>query len=724
MQNRLDEHLIAQTSPLGNPNQTYITTDFRFTVIAPDLLRVEYDPKSTFTDEATQTVWFRDLGECPFTLGFEEKHITVKTEKAKFWVNRKKACPEFVEIDGKRVGADNRRNLGGTARTLDGTAGKIKIGEGVVGEDGVAVIEDNSLILGKDGMVKPRSKGKDYYIFATKSPARALELLYAITGRPPMVPRYAIGNWWSRYKDYSQQEYLDLMDEFIKRDIPISVATIDMDWHYVDVKKEFGYRPRSLRDFYALNYGWTGYTWNKHLFPDYKEFLKELHKRGLRVTVNLHPANGVRWFEEQYPDMCKAMGIDPKTKKSVEFDMTSEAFINAYFSILHKPYERDGVDFWWIDWQQGTKSKIKGYDPLWACNHFHTLDNAKNGVRPLVLSRYGGIGSHRYPLGFSGDTQILWSALAFQPYFTATASNVGYTTWSHDLGGHMLGNPYDDELYLRWLEFGAFSPIMRLHSTKNSISKEPWNHKSVEKEAIDVLRLRHSLIPYIYNAYYRNHKYSEAISRPMYWDYPDMENKYGYPGQYMFGESLLVAPVTARADKTTGKAKKTIRFPKGEWTDIFNGKKYTEGEYELEFGLAEIPVFAKAGSVIPYAETVGNFNGNPDVFRLDVFRGEGEYDLFEDDGISTDYLNGGGAHTRFVMNEGKGTAVLKILPVEGDIGVLPEVRTYKVRFVGDEVASLNAYVNGKEIAVEAEGDRVIIGCVTPRDEVLIIAKLK
>lgn len=722
MKSKLDGHLVAKTSPLGNPNQIYITADFRFTVIAPDLLRVEYDPRSTFTDEATQTVWFRDLGECPYKLGFEEKHITIETEKAKFWINRKKCRPEFVDIGSKRISVNNASNLGGTARTLDGTGGKIKIGKGVVAKDGIAVLEDNSLILGKEGMVKPRHEEKDYYVFATETPARAVELLYSITGRPPMVPRYALGNWWSRYKDYSQQEYLDLMDEFIKRDIPISVATIDMDWHYVDVKKEFGYRPLSLRDFYALNYGWTGYTWNKHLFPDYKEFLKELHKRGLRVTVNLHPANGVRWFEEQYPEMCKAVGINPSTKKSVEFDMTDEAFINAYFSILHKPYERDGVDFWWIDWQQGTKSKIKGYDPLWACNHYHTLDIAKNGTRPLILSRYGGVGSHRYPLGFSGDTKILWSALDFQPYFTSTASNVGYATWSHDLGGHMFGNPHDDELYLRWLQFGVFSPIMRLHSTKNSIGKEPWNHESVYHETVSALKLRHALIPYIYNAYYRNYKYGEPICRPMYWDYPEMKEKYDCPNQYMFGETLLVVPITSKVNPETGKAKIRVRFPAGKWMNVFTFEKFIGDEYELEYGLDEMAVFAKEGAIIPYAETSGNFNGNPDTFRIDVIRGNGDYDLYEDDGISTKYLEGGGAHTLFTLRDHKRTLEFTVNPAVGDVSVLPEKRTYKLRLLGEYVMKYEAFVNGEPIESVTRDGYVTVKGVDPKDELKIIAR--
>lgn len=113
-------------------------------------------------------------------------------------------------------------------------------------------------------------------------------------------------------------------------------------------------------------------------------------------------------------------------------------------------------------------------DPLWLLNHYHYQDSCKNAEGGVILSRYAGPGSHRYPVGFSGDTIISWNSLRFQPYFTATASNIGYSWWSHDIGGHMLGD-YDEELQTRWLQFGVFSPITRLHSSRSPFnSKEPW----------------------------------------------------------------------------------------------------------------------------------------------------------------------------------------------------------------------------------------------------------
>ena len=138
----------------------------------------------------------------------------------------------------------------------------------------------------------------------------------------------------------------------------------------------------------------------------------------------------------------------------------------------------------------------------------------------MTFSRYGGPGSHRYPIGFSGDTHITWDALAFQPYFTATAANIGYGWWSHDIGGHMLG-VHDDELAARWVQFGVFSPIMRLHSSPSAfMRKEPWAYgMSACAVMEDFMRLRHRLLPWLYTQNVRASETRCAFLRPVYYDY-------------------------------------------------------------------------------------------------------------------------------------------------------------------------------------------------------------
>ena len=319
--------------------------------------------------------------------------------------------------------------------------------------------------------------------------------------------------------------------------MPLSVAVIDMDWHQVDIDPRYGS-------------GWTGYTWNTDLFPDPAKFLADLHERGLATSLNVHPAEGVHAHEAAYPAIAKRMGIDPATELPVSFDPTDPDFMEAYLEELHHPLEDEGVDFWWLDWQQGGVTKVPGLDPLWLLNHFHFLDSGRDGKRPLTFSRYAGIGSHRYPIGFSGDTHITWESLDFQPYFTATASNAGYGWWSHDIGGHFKGYK-DDELATRWVQLGVFSPVNRLHSGFNPFNtKEPWRFGADGRDGDD--RVPAAAAPAA--ALPRHDEPARArrgrADRPADVLRPPRRapRRTTCPNQFMFGTELLVAPITSPAD--------------------------------------------------------------------------------------------------------------------------------------------------------------------------------
>ena len=239
----------------------------------------------------------------------------------------------------------------------------------------------------------PRDEGAiDLYYFGYGHDYQlCLKDYYCLTGKTPMLPRYALGNWWSRYYPYEQDEYVALMEKFENLNIPFSVAVLDMDWHITKVDSKYGR-------------GWTGYTWNETLFPDHKGMIEWLHDHNMRVTLNLHPADGVKGYEKQYAVMAEKLGINPETEQPIPFDFGNVEFIKAYFEYLHHPLEQEGVDFWWIDWQSGGVSAIKGMDPLWLLNHYHMLDINRNKKEGIILSRYAGPGSHRYPIGFG----VIW----------------------------------------------------------------------------------------------------------------------------------------------------------------------------------------------------------------------------------------------------------------------------------------------------------------------------
>ena len=712
--------------------------DVRFSLLTDRLLRVEVDKDLKFTDEPTQTVICRNFAEPTFRIIDDGDIVIIITTKTIFKYDVKAHKMIGISLkNGKSLTEYSSGNLKGTYRTLDGANGAVKLGDGVMSKNGVAVVDDTAgLILNSDGTIGERRKTqKDEYYFAYNHDYRAcLSDFFKLCGKVPLVPRYCLGNWWSRYKAYTQEEYLSLMQEFVDREIPITVATVDMDWHWVDVKKRFGKSGSKfvLNPFKADNIfqgdGWTGYSWNTELFPDYRAFLKELQHNNFKVTLNLHPAQGVRFFDDMYEEMARAMNIDPATKQRVNFDITDPQYIDAYFNILHKPYENEGVDFWWIDWQQGTKTKVKNLDPLWALNHYHTLANERDQKRPLILSRYAGVGSHRYPLGFSGDTHITWDSLDFQPYFTNTATNIGYTWWSHDIGGHMMQSK-DDELYARWVQYGLYSPIMRLHSTSNEfMGKEPWKHNlQSEAVAVSCLRERHALLPYLYSMNYRTHEKSLALCEPMYYAYPETEEAYNVKNQYFFGSELLVAPITSRMNQKTYLGSVDVWLPEGRWTDIYTGAIYDGGKkVKMYRGLESIPVLAREGAIIPMSSNDKENNWkNPTDMTVRIFRGNNTFELYEDDGETNEYKNGNFAITRYTVSEDNGNLSFVISPAEGNCSSLPQRRNYTLLFEDvAEAKEIKVLVNGKEAKADISSYKgkttIVLKGVTPKGKVEII----
>ncbi len=706
-------------SPVAHESCTYVKGDTRFTLITPCLLRVETQAESNFCDEPTQSVWFRDFCQPEFKINETDDVVEIKTTKVNFLYSVKKNKMLRIKlIDGRTIFDFTKGNLKGTCRTLDITAGIITLGDGVCSRNGVAVLDDSeTLVLKQDGsIVKRDHKETDLYFFAYGNDyIGATTDLYKLTGKVPLIPRYALSNWWSRYKAYTQQEYLDLMDRFKKEEVPITVATVDMDWHWVNIKEKFGkdsHKVSKHKNFMEYVYdvwstGWTGYSFNTDLFPDPQGFLSKLKQDNYHVTFNIHPSMGVRWFEDQYEDMCKAMGVDPATKKPVPFDITDKKFTLNYFDILHHPLEKMGIDFWWIDWQQGTKTNTPGLDPLWALNHYHFLDNAKDNHRPLILSRFCGAGSQRYPLGFSGDTTQTWASLDFQPGFTATASNIAYPWWSHDIGGHCMGKK-DDELYLRWVQLGVYSPVMRLHSTNNDFAgKEPWNYSGpVERIAKDMLRLRHKLLPYIYTMNYRTHMDCRAICEPMYYAYPEDEKAYECKNEFFFGTELIVAPITEHTSADTNLAGVNVWLPEGRYTDIFTGRIYSGNKFVRMYrDIENIPVLAKEGSIIPMsANDRTNDCSNPQTLELLVYRGNNTFLLYEDDGDTLSYQNGEYLKTAFTVAEEGNKVSFSIAKAEGDSTVAPERRTYVIKFKDIVKGDVSVKINGKKGNAEISTD--------------------
>lgn len=674
--------------------------NYRFTVLTPELIRMEYQADGIFEDGATQRVINRNFEVPQYQVKESAERLDIFTESLHLVYYKGEFSPSNLSVtvhgngckSSKWTYGDPITTLGGTARTLDGVDGAISLEAGLLSKEGFSVVDDSeSVVMLDNGWIRPRGVlCKDLYFFGYgHAYQKCLRDFYHLTGAVPLVPRYVLGNWWSRYYPYTEQTYKELVSKFEAEEIPLSVAVIDMDWHLTEVDPKYGT-------------GYTGYTWNPALFPDYKAFLGWLHEHNLKVSLNIHPADGIRAFEKQYKQMAIELGVDWENEETIEFDLTNPAFVQAYFKHICYPYEDEGVDFWWNDWQQGKITRIPGLDPLWMLNHYSYLASKHGGKRALTFSRYAGIGSHRYPIGFSGDSIISWESLDFQPFFTATASNVGYGWWSHDIGGHMCGYR-DEELSARWVQFGVFSPIMRLHSSKNPyLHKEPWTFTSATRETITrYMRLRHELIPYLYTMNVLAAEEGQPLVRPMYYLHAEDDEAYNVPNEYYFGTEMIVCPITEKSDET-GLACVDAWLPEGTWFDIFNKRIYRGGHrLSLVRQIDNIPVLAKAGAIVPYADLVPGENGveNPTSLHIQVFAGNnGTFVMREDS-----YDNEQWANTRFTWDWDNG--VFTIHAVEGCASSIPDCRSWCIEFIGIcKNASVEAYSEGAPIPVVSSYD--------------------
>jgi alpha-glucosidase (family GH31 glycosyl hydrolase) len=651
----------------------------RFTILTDGLLRLEYSPSSQFFDYPSHMVVHREFPTAVFHTQQVSGQLRIETDRLVLLYEGKEfsASSLSIELKGNLTEYCNVwhygepiANFGGTARTLDGCDGACQLEDGIFSPHGYSVIEDTSLYVDSEEHLHPRETGAiDMYYFGFGTDfIEGLHTFYQLCGFPPLLPRFALGNWWSRFYPYSDKEYLALMNRFSDEQVPISIAVLDMDWHKVDIDKEHGS-------------GWTGYSWNKDLFPDPKQFLKSLHEHGVKVALNDHPSAGVRSYEDEYDKFAEAMQQDSKQGSPIAFDPSSPVYMEEFQKHILDPLEEDGVDFWWIDWQQGKISRSSGLDPLWVLNQTRYQANQDTNTRALILSRYAGIGSHRFPVGFSGDTIISWKSLEFQPYFTLSASHIGFGWWSHDIGGHMKGIK-DEELHIRWVQLGVFSPIMRLHSSSNMFSgKEPWNF-GIEAHTIinSFLRLRHSLLPYVYSMNHIAHAEGLPLVRPLYYMYPNDKESYEVKNEYFFGSSLIVSPIVKKCSELVQMSHSDSWIPSGMFYDFFTGLRYIgASRMSLFRTLDTIPVLVPAGAVIVQSEEF-DANSNPKTLLISCFAGaDGIFTLYEDDNMSHEYQDGAYTEVEFTFSWGK--SQLHIAPVERS-PFLPEMRSYTIRLFG------------------------------------------
>ena len=628
----------------------------RFVFMTDRMVRCEWSEGGAFEDRPTLTFVNR-AGE-PVAFSWERRGgIVARTGRMTLEWTGGAFCETNLFVNGVAALAEDSDNLLGTQRTLDGKTCMADVlptmEKGLLSRRGVTVVDDTATPLfvpaaGRNRKVwvaeRPKRTGayRDLTIFAYGHDYKGCLGDYVrFAGRIPLPPRWAFGYWWSRYWLYTDQEVRDLADDILSAGCPMDVFVIDMEWHetwnIVD-------RPDPDDEFGQM-WGWTGYTWNKRLFPDPKSTLDYLHGKGCKVALNLHPASGVQPVEDCYAAFAADYGWTGTN--AVPFRADEERWAGCYFKDVLGPLERQGVDFWWLDWQQWKMSKEKPSlsNTFWL-NHIFAEHSAAGGKRPFIYHRWGGLGSHRYQVGFSGDCKVSWGMLAAIPWFTATASNVGYGYWGHDIGGHHNpdnGDGLNGELFTRWLQSGVFTPIFKTHSTKDAaIERRIWKYPEHYSALRGAMRLRYRLAPYIYTAARQAYDTGVSMCRPLYYDSPEDEEAYRAMNEYMFGDDILAVTVTNAMAKGETASQVDFYLPQGRWYDVSSGRLLDGGRrVSLRYAIDENPWLVKAGAIIPmYPESVHNL-ANPGTDNLEILFApgatHGEASVYEDSGDNADY---------------------------------------------------------------------------------------
>jgi len=712
----------------------------RFTVLTPQVIRMEYSSNKTFEDQQTLAVVNRLLPIPKFTSFIKDDMLIISTSALNLtYIIGAPFAPNTLYAVGTDGGAFKKWNFGdidygnllGTIRGLDGTgtvtlnctlnvnvtdngeslhcawAVMSRLGWTTINETGVPVLNSSDWWNGYS------SDDLDYYLFAHGHDYKqALYDWQSIGGKIIMVPRYATGIMWSRWYNINDYDSRKTVSEYQSRGLPLDVYIFDMNWH---TKND-----------------WTGYSFDPNVLPYPNATMAWLHHQGLRTSCNVHDADGVMNFEVLYPEMAEAMGVDPSTGATIAFSMVNETYVNNLEDIMCLAVENQGVDFWWIDWQQGgTAGGCDGnkQNPTIWLAHIRSTDHARRGqnLRGMVLSRFGGLGHHRYQVGFSGDVQYVnWQNFAYQPYFTLTASNVGFGYWSHDL----VGFPDDPDLQTKWLQWGAWSGVFRTHDRGMSagscaddvpfscaiveVWKLPYPYFDAVKSA---MRTREELNPYIYTAMRQAYDSGLCLLRPMYYDWPECETAYGADlngsyAQYMFGDDLLVAPIVSPTQTNNMTTKRTW-LPPGLWFEIPTGAliqvQSSQGQDLIkDYDRREVPVFAVAGSVIPTipikdGDTLGIAARQYTTLIFNIIPGaaSGETAIYEDDGITVNYINGSYAWTTCTYNR-TDTQLNVIISTSGTFPQLPTSRKYFIRIV-NSLPPLQASINDIPITYDAWG---------------------
>lgn len=690
-------HVLIALHPAGARGaDPFVIGKSRITFITDNLVRLEYANDARFLNDSTLFAVNRHTSDTDVAVEHDGRRY-VFTTKAMRLVFDADGCPfgqcniraEWTQNGEKKrwsLSDTQEKNLLGPVVTLDAVSGPVERMEGLLSRDGWYLIDDSGKDVYKNGWLEYRDRNhvQDLYLFVYGNDYKAaLRSLAAISGPVPMTRRYVHGSWYCRWWPYTAEDYREIVRGYREHDFPLDILVFDMDWHRKDGAVGTGH---------AFTRGWTGYSWNRKLIPDPEGLLRELRDQNIYVTINDHPHDGIRPTEDMFDDFIADLGADTAVTGVPYFDAGDRRYMEAFFRHAHGESERMGVAFWWQDWQQDYAfSKVRGTTTAhvpWL-NELYYNDSRKNNLRGQGFARWGGWGDHRHPIQFSGDAVGNWDMLRFEVDLTVTSGNMGCFFWAHDIGGFYDGT--DSELYTRWTQFGLLNSSLRIHSVVgDNMDRRPWLWGEREENAMRaVYHLRSQLMPYIYSSVRQCHTDMLPLNRGLYIDRPDDEQSYLHPDQFMFGDLILGAPVTEAGNGPDFIVNKPVYFPAGNrWYSLFNGNSFEGGSTQtVSIPLEESPVFVKGGWPIPMQPYTQRMASEP-VTKLIVrcYPGtEGDdnaYTLYEDDGLTMDYVDGRFSTTKLHYSLRNGITTVAIDAVDGEYDGQPARRAYRIELPG------------------------------------------
>lgn len=671
----ISEHFkIDYENAKSNDNLIIKGETYRFTILSEILIRMEYSETGTFEDRPTEFARNRNFEKINFTKQEDENYLVIETNyfklqytKNKPFIGNKLTPDQYLKVELKQTDKmwyfyhPEIRNFKTIEYSLDNANGIPSKKQGLYSTDGFVSIDDSSsLIFNADGSLGKRSdKRHDTYLFMyRKDFGLCLRDYFHLTGMPAMIPRYALGVWWSKDKTYNDKEIYEFIKKCEKEEMPLSIFMLNKSWH-IDNKVN------------------SGFTFNRKLFPNPKEFINDLHKKHVHLSLNINPISGIYETEENFNKFKTDAQITDEG--NIPFNLYNPNLLTAYFENLINPLIKMGVDCLWIDY-----NNKKDIYTQRALNHYHFKNYDSLNKRGIIMSRNGLINSHLYPINYTGETIVSWNNLKMLPEYNASACNMGISFISNDIGG-FKGGIEDGELYRRFVQFGTYSPILRLSSGESHYYKrEPWKWDIHTASIVkDYLKIRHKLIPYLYSESYKYHKTGLPIVEPLYYNYPLIYDEPIYKNQYYFGTEMFVSPITNPKDEVMNRTIHKMFVPDGIWYDFKTGKKFPGNKRYISFYKDEdYPVFVKSGGIIPLANNKSiNDTSTPENIEIHIFPGKSNtYKLYEDDGISNKFKDKYYCITEIDYNYRANNYTLIIRPIEGKTNIIPPTRNYKIKF--------------------------------------------